>query len=225
MKKVFVLFLFTGLVFSQANAADVIKPKITDVFVASEDDSRFPSSIPLSLFPPTPVSISEGHSANGIAFRFKLVHDTVINSILAPVAVSNGFKDGKSIPGTWGLNLSLYSGTRNVTYGQSLPVQVIPNVNHRLLNQNFTAKGHDLLPIGHPPSAYTYTYQGVDNLNLEVPAGDYWAAYYGGDGVAYVRPSIEIVSTPEPAVWVFFVFMVGCVFWRVRRNVALGRVV
>ena len=185
MKKLFVLFLFMGFIISQADA-DTINPKITHVFVASEDDPEFPTNIPLSVHPPTPEAVSGGHSADGIAFRFNLAQDMVIKSIMAPVAVGRGIENNTPVPGTWKLNFSLFSGSTNQFRGEPLPDgQLIPLVGHRLLNQDFMAVGHDLVPASQwPPIVRTYTYQGVGNLDINVPAGDYWVGVYRGDGVA-----------------------------------------
>src|ERR1044072_6090130 len=119
IKKVFVLFLFMSFIASQAKA-DIIHPKVTNVAQASENIADF-GFFPLGNNLTVEVVAWE-YLTEGIAYQFNLAHDTVINSILSPIAVPRFIaNDGTFIPGTQNLTLVLYSGSTNESRGQILP--------------------------------------------------------------------------------------------------------
>src|SRR6266480_4676621 len=143
MKKVLVLFLFIGFTVPWAKA-DIIKPTVVNYSEATEDDVLFPSFGPLNI-----ENISGGTLADGAAFEFTLSQNETINSVLSPIAVARGLHGGTPVPGTWPMNLTLYSGSTNQFRGSTLPEgQVIPNVEDPVFSEQFTAVGHDLVPYG-----------------------------------------------------------------------------
>jgi hypothetical protein len=209
MRKVLAVLLFMGLSMSPAKA-DTQNPKVINSSIAEEDLPSIPFYEPAVL--------SSGDSSANLAYEFSLTNETDVHSILLPVAVINGLQNHTPVPGTWSLNMSLYSGSSHMVEGDVLPNgEVIPNINNRLFNEQFNVVSLQVQPNDVPTF---FSFQGVDDVNLDLPPGDYWVGVLQGEGVAFVKPDLELVSTPEPPVWVFFVLMAGFILWRERKKAA-----
>jgi hypothetical protein len=203
MKNVLMVILFLCLYVSPVQAL-VLTPEVTH-WSDSTENSPGLGFFPLHNPQPSLESISGGWYAWGTAFEFTIENDIIIESIESPIAVSRGIINHQPVFGTWNMNLTLYKGSTNISRGQVLPAgQMIP-IGNQVFSENFVAHGHDLLPIG-SPAGRKYTFQGVEDLDLTLTPGTYWATYFDGSVVTYVQPEVRLKGkevkhpvVPEPA--------------------------
>lgn len=200
MKKSIVLTICLVVASLTQAHAYVFEPEVTNWSDSTENAPGL-GFFPLHPGSSSPENIKDGWYAWGTALEFNLDQAMTIHSVESPIAVSRGMIGNQPIFGTWTMNLTIYSGSTNIFRGDILPNgQVIPIANS-VFSQNFVAHGHDLIPIG-SPQGREYRFQGVKDMDLNLAPGKYWATWFDGSVVTYVKPQVRLdgeVTTPEPA--------------------------